>query len=261
MAWRPNAEKDPNLLAKLITAFCPPNGRVVDLFAGTGSSALGALMTGRSWAGCEISTELATAAEGRIYDFFARLEEEDAANFSLEDFKYAEFLQKHPDHFVRQPAAAQETVFYLGQMGNSPVSASSVGSSRVSLEEYIEKEHWPIQKLESSVRGHSDQEMGLFAKGKLNSGTLVGCAWGRFASRSTRGGDIRLELPTVDGEEPPPDIILSEDSPGYWFNDARNTGREANCEIQVGDRAQWRVASRHRWIKIWVCFFLYLLCT
>jgi hypothetical protein len=257
VAWRPNAEKDPNLLAKLITAVCPPNGRVLDLCAGTGSSALAALMTGRSWTGCENEGRLASVAKDRIYLFFSRLQQKDPAHFSVDNFNYAEFLKQYPNFFVRRSSPTQQAdVYYLGLMSNSPVSSSSVG--RMCLQQHIEKEKWPIEKKTSSVGGYSDQEMGLFAheQGELQPGTVVGCAWGQFASRSSRGTDIRLELPTEKDEEPPPDIILSEDSPGYWFNDARNTGCSANCEIQVGDRSQWRVASRHRWIKIFVCFFL-----
>ena len=259
MAWRPNAEKDPNLLAKLITSVCPPNGRVLDLFAGTGSSALAAMMTGRHWIGCENEARLADVAKDRIYLFFTRLQQKNPNHFSVDNFNYAEFLKQYPNYFVRQSTPTQQAdVCYLGLMSNSPVSSSSVG--RMTLEQHIEKEKWPIEKKASSVGGHSEQEMGLFAHehGEVQSGTVVGCAWGQFAARSSRGADIRLELPTEEGEEPPPDIILSMNSPGYWFNDARDTGLEANCEIQVGDRSQWRVASRHRWIKIFVCLCLNL---
>ena len=260
MAWRPNAEKDPNLLAKLITAMCPMNGRIVDLCAGTGSSALAALMTGRTWFGCENEPRLAKVAENRIYEFFEHLQQSDPDNFSVNNFKYDKFLKQYPNHFVRRSTpAVQADVYYFGMMANSPVSPSSAAS--MSLDQHILKENWQIAKRKSSVNGHSDQEMGLFATDDLKPGVVVGFAWGAFASRSSRGSDIRLELPTEKGEEPPPDIIISEDSPAFWFNDARGTGRSANCEIQVGDPSQWRVVNRHRYIKVYVSLYhiLYLL--
>lgn len=59
-------EKPAPLLEILIRTSCPPGGLVGDFFAGSGSCAEAAAITGRSYIGCEIDPEMAAKATGRL---------------------------------------------------------------------------------------------------------------------------------------------------------------------------------------------------
>lgn len=59
-------EKPAPLLEILIRTSCPPDGVVGDFFAGSGSCAEAAAITGRSYVGCEIDPEMAAKATGRL---------------------------------------------------------------------------------------------------------------------------------------------------------------------------------------------------
>lgn len=59
-------EKPAALLEILIKTSCPPDGLVADFFAGSGSAAEAAAMTGRNYIGCEIDPEIAQRARNRL---------------------------------------------------------------------------------------------------------------------------------------------------------------------------------------------------
>ena len=67
-AWRPQ-EKPLNLILELVKRFSPPNSIVVDLFAGTFTTAMAAKKLGRRFVGCEIDKELFRAAAKRLEEF------------------------------------------------------------------------------------------------------------------------------------------------------------------------------------------------
>ena len=66
--WRPQ-EKPLNLIRELVKRFSPPNSLIVDLFAGTFTTAMAARKQGRRFVGCEIDKELFKAAIGRLEEF------------------------------------------------------------------------------------------------------------------------------------------------------------------------------------------------
>ena len=63
--WR-SEEKSLNLIRELMVRFSSPNSTVVDLFAGTFTTALAAGEIGRSYVGCERDVELFEAATARV---------------------------------------------------------------------------------------------------------------------------------------------------------------------------------------------------
>ena len=67
-AWRPQ-EKPLNLIRELVKRFSPPNSLVVDLFAGTFTTAMAAHKQGRRFVGCERDEELFKAAVVRLEEF------------------------------------------------------------------------------------------------------------------------------------------------------------------------------------------------
>lgn len=67
-AWRAQ-EKPLNLIRELVKRFSPPNSLIVDLFAGTFTTAMAAYKQGRRFVGCEIDEELFKAAIGRVGEF------------------------------------------------------------------------------------------------------------------------------------------------------------------------------------------------
>ena len=66
--WRPQ-EKPLNLIRELVKRFSPPNSLIVDLFAGTFTTAMAAHKQGREFVGCEIDEELFKAAVERVQRF------------------------------------------------------------------------------------------------------------------------------------------------------------------------------------------------
>ena len=71
--WR-TQEKPLALIQELMSRFSPVSSLVVDLFAGTFTTALAALKLGRQFVGCEIDVELFEAAKGRVKAVFDALE-------------------------------------------------------------------------------------------------------------------------------------------------------------------------------------------
>ena len=67
-AWRPQ-EKPLNLIRELVKRFSPPNSLILDLFAGTFTTAMAAHKQGRRFVGCEIDEALFKAAVGRLEEF------------------------------------------------------------------------------------------------------------------------------------------------------------------------------------------------
>lgn len=59
-------QKPVKLFERLIRASTPDGGSVFDPFMGSGTTALAAMNTGRSWTGCELSSEFYAAAMERI---------------------------------------------------------------------------------------------------------------------------------------------------------------------------------------------------
>ena len=74
-AWRPQ-EKPLSLIRELVKRFSPPGSLVVDLFAGTFTTAMAAHKQGRRFVGCEIDKDLFKASIRRLEVFCT--EEEDA---------------------------------------------------------------------------------------------------------------------------------------------------------------------------------------
>ena len=66
--WRPQ-EKPLNLIRELVKRFSPPNSLIVDLFAGTFTTAMAARMQGQKFVGCEIDEDVFKAAIGRLEEF------------------------------------------------------------------------------------------------------------------------------------------------------------------------------------------------
>ena len=71
--WR-TQEKPLALIQEVITRFSPVSSLVVDLFAGTFSTALAACKLGRRFVGGEIDVELLEAAKGRVQVAYDTLE-------------------------------------------------------------------------------------------------------------------------------------------------------------------------------------------
>ncbi|WP_350110615.1 DNA methyltransferase [Thalassobaculum sp.] len=63
----------PTALMVRLVAACPPNGVVADWFAGSGTTAVAAVVTGRRFIGCEVSQEYFEIACKRIHEAEARL--------------------------------------------------------------------------------------------------------------------------------------------------------------------------------------------
>jgi site-specific DNA-methyltransferase (adenine-specific) len=61
-------EKPSDLNEILIRTSCPPNGRVGDLFAGSGAAGEAAMRAGRNYVGCEIDAMMADKARNRLFE-------------------------------------------------------------------------------------------------------------------------------------------------------------------------------------------------
>ena len=54
------------LVKRLVLALCPKGGTVLDPFAGSGTTAVAALLDGRNFLGCDIADKYLTIAESRL---------------------------------------------------------------------------------------------------------------------------------------------------------------------------------------------------
>ena len=59
-------QKPLELLAKLITALCPPGGVVGDFFCGSGTTLVAAERLGRKWVGCDVSSAAVAITRRRL---------------------------------------------------------------------------------------------------------------------------------------------------------------------------------------------------
>ena len=66
-------EKAVNLLMELLDRFSPPNARVLDVFAGTATTALACIEMGFRFYGCEKDKECSELASERLFDIYKKL--------------------------------------------------------------------------------------------------------------------------------------------------------------------------------------------
>lgn len=88
------------LAGRLIKAFCPPGGLVLDPYAGSGSTAVAAIMEGRQFAGCDISEAYVGIANERIEKLVrGELSVRPDVPVMTPDMNSA--VARRPDHFVQ----------------------------------------------------------------------------------------------------------------------------------------------------------------
>lgn len=63
-------EKPVELMAELVSAICPPGGRVLDPFMGSGSTGVACARTGMSFTGIELDREYFATAEKRVAEAY-----------------------------------------------------------------------------------------------------------------------------------------------------------------------------------------------
>lgn len=88
------------LVGRLIRAFCPPGGLVLDPYAGSGSTAVAAIMEGRRFTGCDISEEYVAIANDRI-EKLGRGELEVRPDVPVMTPDMNSAVARRPDHFVK----------------------------------------------------------------------------------------------------------------------------------------------------------------
>jgi site-specific DNA-methyltransferase (adenine-specific) len=96
-------QKPLEIIERMVKASCPPGGVVLDLFMGSGTSALAAKRCGRDFVGCELNPDYCAIIEQRL----AALSQELAAPATSAAAKAAKAAAKKPAA-ARKPAAVKK---------------------------------------------------------------------------------------------------------------------------------------------------------
>lgn len=86
------------LVRRLVLALCPEGGTVLDLFAGSGTTAVAALLDGRNFLGCDIADKYLAIAKSRL-DELARGTLKFRENVPIHVPSGKEMVAMVPDHF------------------------------------------------------------------------------------------------------------------------------------------------------------------
>ena len=168
-------EKSVPLMQELILRFTKINGRVLDCFAGSASSAIACLQSGRTWVGCEKVARVHKAAKKRLHEVTRRLLL--TGTLAARD---AEGPSLGPTVQV-PPEAWQKLADYLNDHRIIPMVMKKIDQS-AGVKDRLQQDIDSYCQGRVEVRESPGRGKGLFAKELIPKGTILGYYWGDICS-------------------------------------------------------------------------------